>query len=426
MDMNLDIKIKVYGLGGGGGNAVENMIRHGVEGVDFALANTDLQVLNRSQCEEKILLGKNTTMGLGAGANPDIGRKACIESQDAIEESMRGYDMVFLATGMGGGTGTAAVSCFAQAAKKLGILCVAIVTKPFSFEGRKRTNHAEEGMKTLLESADSTVIVSNNNLIQQIGRRPLKEAFQIADNTLRSGVQSITDLITRPSLINLDFADVRTTLKDRGHAILGVGMSDSSENAAREAAESAVTPLLLENSIRGARQTIINIAGGANTSLFDAEDAVAVVREKAGTDIDTIFGVSIDESLGDKIVVTVIATDFEEDKPIKNFADAAADTVRAKIPVPSRRAMSRTERYSKPAAQPMQAAESEISIMDISNKKEDKDIVDELFGKRTGIEEDSLFDFAKTSPSVSEKPVVQDMEEKPSFFSRFFEPYGGY
>lgn len=426
MDMNLDIKIKVYGLGGGGGNAVENMIRHGVEGVDFALANTDLQVLNRSQCEEKILLGENTTMGLGAGANPDIGRKACMESQDAIEESMKGYDMVFLATGMGGGTGTAAVSCFAQAARKLGILCVAIVTKPFSFEGRKRTNYAEEGMKTLLESADSTVIVSNNNLIQLIGKRPLKEAFQIADNTLRSGVQSITDLITKPSLINLDFADVRTTLKDRGHAILGVGVSESSENAAREAAESAVTPLLLENSIRGARQTIINIAGGANTSLFDAEDAVAVVREKAGTDIDTIFGVSIDENLGDKIVVTVIATDFEEDEPVKNFAESSTDTLRAKFSSPSRKMPSRTERYGKPAIPSSPTTETEISIMDISNKKEDTDIVDELFGKKTGIDEDAVFDFAKTSASETKKTAVHSMEEKPSFFSRFFEPYGGY
>jgi len=310
---NVDIKIKVFGLGGGGGNAIDNMIINDVQGVDFAIANTDIQAMNRSCCKEKILLGSKTTKGMGAGADPEVGRKACVESEAEIAEAMKGYDMVFLAAGLGGGTGTAACSCFAEIARQLGILSVAIVTKPFSFEGKKREKYAEEGLSQLLKAADATVVVSNNNLKALIGRRPLSEAFKVADDTLRSGVQAITDLINGSALINLDFADVCATLRDQGHAVLGIGLSkNDSENPASDAARAAVTPMLLENSIKGAKQAIINITGGLQMSLFDAEEAVQVIREATGNDIDTIFGVAINEKMENRVMVTVIATGFEQ------------------------------------------------------------------------------------------------------------------
>lgn len=313
--------IKVFGIGGGGCNAVNRMVSEGVKGVEFYVANTDLQALNISPVENKIVLGREITKGLGAGANPEIGRRAAQENENEIREAIKGSDMVFITTGLGGGTGTGAAPIFAKIAKEEGALTVGIVTKPFTFEGKKRTQSAEAGLEDLKQYVDSLIIVSNNNLIEVIGRRPLTEAFQAADNVLRQGVQTITDLIAVPALINLDFADVRTIMENQGSALIGIGMAEG-EDKARMAAEKAIQSPLLEAQITGARNAIVNITGGESITLFDAEDAMALVREAAGNDIDAIFGVAINEKLGDSIIVTVIATGFDQEEEEEEAAAA--------------------------------------------------------------------------------------------------------
>lgn len=314
--------IKVFGIGGGGCNAVNRMVSEGVKGVEFYVGNTDLQALNISPVENKIVLGREVTKGLGAGANPEIGRRAAQESENEIREAIKGSDMVFITTGLGGGTGTGAAPLFAKIAKEEGALTVGIVTKPFTFEGKKRMVSAEAGLAELKEYVDSLIIVSNNNLIEVIGRRPMTEAFQAADNVLRQGVQTITDLIAVPALINLDFADVRTIMENQGSALIGIGMAEG-EDKARQAAEKAIQSPLLEAQIQGARNAIVNITGGESITLFDAEDAMALVREAAGNDIDAIFGVAINEKLGDSIIVTVIATGFDHEEEVVEVAPKA-------------------------------------------------------------------------------------------------------
>lgn len=310
--------IKVFGVGGGGCNAVNRMVNEGVKGVEFYVANTDLSVLNNSLVKNKIILGREVTKGLGAGANPEMGRRAAQESENEIREAIKGSDMVFVTTGLGGGTGTGAAPLFAKIAKEEGALTVGIVTKPFTFEGKKRMQAAEAGLAELKQYVDSLIIVSNNNLIEVIGRRPLTEAFQAADNVLRQGVQTITDLIAVPAMINLDFADVRTIMENQGSALIGIGMAEG-EDKARVAAEKAIQSPLLEVQIAGARNAIVNITGGESITLFDAEDAMALIREAAGNDVDVIFGVAINEKLGDSIIVTVIATGFDaEDEEVSS------------------------------------------------------------------------------------------------------------
>lgn len=318
--------IKVFGIGGGGCNAVNRMVSEGVKGVEFYVANTDLQALNISPVENKIVLGREITKGLGAGANPEIGRRAAQENENEIREAIKGSDMVFITTGLGGGTGTGAAPIFAKIAKEEGALTVGIVTKPFTFEGKKRTQSAEAGLEDLKQYVDSLIIVSNNNLIEVIGRRPLTEAFQAADNVLRQGVQTITDLIAVSALINLDFADVRTIMENQGSALIGIGMAEG-EDKARMAAEKAIQSPLLEAQITGARNAIVNITGGESITLFDAEDAMALVREAAGNDIDAIFGVAINEKLGDSIIVTVIATGFDQEEEEEEAAAAFTQPV---------------------------------------------------------------------------------------------------
>lgn len=324
--------IKVFGIGGGGCNAVNRMVSEGVKGVEFYVANTDLQVLKNSPVENKIVLGRETTHGLGAGANPEVGRQAAKESENEIREAIKGSDMVFITAGLGGGTGTGAAPLFAKIAKDEGALTVGIVTKPFTFEGKKRLQSAESGLAELRQYVDSLIIVSNNNLIEVIGRKPLTEAFQAADNVLRQGVQTVTDLIAVPAFINLDFADVRAIMENQGSALIGIGMADG-EDKAKTAAEKAIQSPLLEAQISGAKNAIVNITGGESVTLFDAEDAMAVIREAAGNDIDAIFGIAINENLGDSIIVTVIATGFEmpqeEEKPA--FTQPAVKPVRPEV-----------------------------------------------------------------------------------------------
>ena len=306
------VKIKVIGVGGAGNNVINRMIESGVKGVEFIAANTDLQVLNTSKADVKIQIGSSLTDGLGAGAKPEVGREAAVESKKEIEDALSGADMVFITCGMGGGTGTGAAPVVAEIAQGLGALTVAIVTKPFSFEGKKRMNNALAGIEELKKHVDTLIIIPNDRLREIIDKTtPMLEAFKEVDNVLRRGVQSISDLIAVSGLVNLDFADVKTIMSKRGNAIIGIGIGVG-ENRAVEAAKQAVSSPLLETTIDGATDAIINITGGNSLTLFEAEDAAEVVRNAANTDINTIFGAVINENLNDEVIVTVIATGFDD------------------------------------------------------------------------------------------------------------------
>ena len=319
-------KIKVIGVGGGGNNAVNGMIESGVQGVDFIVANTDLQVLNNSKAPVKIQIGVELTSGLGAGGKPEIGKESALESRNEIEAALEGADMVFITCGMGGGTGTGAAPVVADIAQGMGALTVGIVTKPFSFEGRKRMENALNGLAELKKHVDTLIVIPNDKLREIIDKStPLLDSFKEVDNVLRRGVQSISDLIAVSGLINLDFADVKAVLEKRGDALIGIGMGVG-ENRASEAAREAVTSPLLEKGISGATDAIINVTGGENLTLFEVEEAAEVIREAANTDINTIFGAVINENLNDEIIVTVIATGFEDDKEPEESKNLINDT----------------------------------------------------------------------------------------------------
>ena len=314
LEMDQLAKIKVIGVGGGGNNAVNRMIESGVKGVDFIVANTDLQVLNNSKAAVKIQIGAELTNGLGAGANPQIGKEAALETKQEIEAALEGADMVFITCGMGGGTGTGAAPVIAEISQEMGALTVGIVTKPFSFEGKKRMDQALSGLDELKKHVDTLIVIPNDRLREIIDKStPLVDSFREVDNVLRRGVQSISDLIAVAGLINLDFADVKAVMENRGNALIGIGMGVGEDRAA-EAARQAVSSPLLETSISGATDAIINVTGGSNLTLFEVEEAADVIRTSANTDINTIFGAVINENLNDEIIVTVIATGFEEEK----------------------------------------------------------------------------------------------------------------
>ncbi len=307
-------KIKVVGVGGGGGNAINRMIEAGVRGVEFIAVNTDSQVLNVSKADKKIQLGT----GLGAGAKPEIGKETAVKAKKEIEEALKGADMIFITCGMGGGTGTGAAPVIAEIAQNLGALTVAIVTKPFSFEGKRRTDNAAAGIAALKEHVDTLIVIPNDRLREIIDKStPLLDAFKEVDNVLLRGVQSISDLIAVVGLVNLDFADVRSVMEKSGNAIIGIGIGVGEERAI-EAAKQAVSSPLLETSIHGATDAIINITGGSNLTLFEAEQANELVRAAANSDINTIFGAVINENLNDEVIVTVIATGFDKkaNKPL--------------------------------------------------------------------------------------------------------------
>jgi len=314
-DLQMDqiAKIKVIGVGGGGNNAVNRMIESGVKGVEFIVANTDLQVLNISKAETKLQIGQDITNGLGAGANPEVGREAAIESKNEIAEALKGADMVFVTCGMGGGTGTGAAPVIAEIAQNLGALTVGIVTKPFRFEGKRRMEQAVLGIDELKKHVDTLIVIPNDKLRDIIDKStPMVEAFKEVDNVLHRGVQSISDLIAVSGLVNLDFADVKAVMEKRGNAIIGIGLGVG-ENRAIEAAKQAVSSPLLETNINGATDAIINVTGGNSLTLFEAEDAAEIVRQSANTDINIIFGAVINENLNDEVIVTVIATGFDEE-----------------------------------------------------------------------------------------------------------------
>lgn len=307
--------IKVVGVGGGGNNAINRMIESKLEGVEFVAINTDAQALVASEASSTIQIGEKLTQGLGAGANPELGEKAAEESREMIAETLKGTDMVFITAGMGGGTGTGAAPIVAEVAKELGALTVAVVTKPFAVEGRKRMEKAEYGVENLKEKVDTLIVIPNDRLLETVEEQTsLVEAFEVADDVLRQGVQGISDLITITGLINLDFADVKTIMTDAGSALMGIGTADGEDRAA-EAARRAIDSPLLEASIEGARGVLLNITGGANLGLHEANGAAQIVSEVADSNANIILGAVVDEDLGEEVEevkVTVIATGFDQ------------------------------------------------------------------------------------------------------------------
>ncbi|MCG8400479.1 MAG: cell division protein FtsZ [Firmicutes bacterium] len=316
LDFELELdqyaNIKVIGVGGGGNNAVNRMINAGLKGVEFISVNTDAQALQMALANNKIQIGSKLTKGLGAGANPDIGQKAAEESREDIEQVLRGADMVFVTAGMGGGTGTGAAPVVAEVAKELGALTVGVVTKPFTFEGKKRMQQAEVGIEVFKDKVDTLITIPNDRLLQVVEKNTsIVEAFRIADDVLRQGVQGISDLIAVPGLINLDFADVKTIMKETGSALMGIGRAGG-ENRAMEAARGAISSPLLETSIEGARGVLLNITGGTSLGLFEVNEAAEIIAEAADPEANIIFGAVIDELMEDEVRVTVIATGFDQ------------------------------------------------------------------------------------------------------------------
>lgn len=303
--------IKVVGVGGGGNNAVNRMVESGVRGIDFVAVNTDRQALRSSKAETKLQIGDKLTRGLGAGANPEIGMKAAEESRNEISEAIKGADMIFITAGMGGGTGTGAAPIVAEIAKEMGILTVGVVTKPFTFEGRRRMIHAEKGIEELKNRVDTLVTIPNDRLLQVAEKKTtIVEAFVMADEVLKQGIQGISDLIAVPALINLDFADVKTIMINQGIAHMGIGKA-AGDNRATEAAKQAIQSPLLETSIEGAKAVLLNITGGSDLGLFEVNEAADLIRQSVDQDANIIFGAGIDENLQDEIKITVIATGFD-------------------------------------------------------------------------------------------------------------------
>ncbi|MEG0875074.1 MAG: cell division protein FtsZ [Clostridiales bacterium] len=332
MDYDQFAKIRVIGVGGGGNNAIDHMIANEVSGVDFIAINTDLQVLKKSAAGEKLQIGTKLTRGLGSGGNPEMGRKSAEESREELKEMLEGSDMVFVTAGMGGGTGTGAAPIVASVARELGALTVGVVTRPFSFEGRRRSQQAEYGINELKDEVDALITIPNDKLLQIVdSRTPMTESFGIVNDVLHQGIQSITDLISLPALINLDFNDVKSVMKDAGSALMGIGIARG-ENRAVDAATAAISSPLLEASIHGAQGVILNITGCVNLSLFEVNEAAKIVEEAADKDANIIFGAAVDETLDDEVRVIVIATGFdgentkEQEKKVEEKPKSAFST----------------------------------------------------------------------------------------------------
>ncbi len=313
-------QIKVIGVGGGGGNAINRMINEGLGGVEFIAVNTDNQALMMSKAKTRVRIGDKLTRGLGAGGNPEVGKKAAEESADDLYEVLRGADMVFIACGMGGGTGTGASPVIAQIAKELGALTIGVVTRPFTFEGTRRMQMANIGIENLKSQVDTLIVIPNDRLLQIADKRAsLQQAFSLADDVLRQGIQGISELITVPALINLDFADVRTIMSEGGAALMAVGRA-AGDDRARKAAEMAITSGLLDVTIDGARGILFNITGGPDLTLFEVNEAAAIIKESAHPEVNLIFGAQIDENMGDEVRITVIATGFEQSRAERRIA----------------------------------------------------------------------------------------------------------
>ena len=412
--------IKVIGVGGAGNNAVNRMIAEGVQGVEFIVANTDTQALANSKAETKIQLGPKLTKGLGAGSLPDIGLKAAEESEERIREALSGADLIFVTAGMGGGTGTGAAPIVARIAKELGALTVGVVTRPFSFEGPKRGRYAAEGVAQMKANVDTLVTISNNRLLEIVDKKtPMLEAFREADNVLRQGVQGISDLIIAPGYVNLDFADVKTVMKDQGSALMGIGVA-SGENRTAEATKKAISSPLLEVSIDGAEQILLNITGGSDLTLFEAQDASDIVAAAATNDVNIIFGTSINENLGDEVIVTVIATGIDEEHKgtKKSVARSSRPTLTPTTPASTKEIGNNPQTFQEKQVTPKKKAvvEEKQPEKDIFG---DWDIRREASARETTTETDSPF----AQKSFVEAPVETKYEsddtlDTPPFFRR--------
>ena len=354
----LNAKLKVVGVGGAGGNAINTMVQAGLAGVDFISINTDGQSLEQNKAQTRIQIGKELTQGLGAGANPEIGRKAVDEDREEVKRSIAGADMVFVTAGMGGGTGTGAAPVVAEIAKEMGALTVGIVSKPFNFEGIKRLQRAEAGIQEMRRQVDTLIVIPNQRLFAVVDKStPLLDAFKVADEVLLHATKGISDLITVPGLINLDFADVRTIMSEMGDALMGTGHA-SGESKAVQAAQQAISSPLLEGvSIRGARGVLVNITGGTDMSLYEVSEATSIIYEEAGEDANVIFGAVINEELNDEIFITVIATGFNTEEkvviqPPATKTDANAGTTSRLLDLPTfmREKKIRTDESATPAA----------------------------------------------------------------------------
>ena len=374
-------KIKVIGVGGGGNNAVERMIEDGLEGAEFMVINTDQQAMARGKAENKLVIGAKLTRGLGAGANPEIGQKAAQESEEAIRKALDGSDMVFVTAGMGGGTGTGAAPVVAGIAKKMGILTVGVVTKPFRFEGAKRMRSAMGGIEELSKNVDTLITISNDRLLDVADKKTtMIEAFHMADDVLRQGVQGISDLIYRPGMINLDFADVRTIMQDKGQAHMGIGRAKGEEKS-RKAAEMAISSPLMDTSIEGAKGVLVNVCGGLDMTLYEFDAVSDIINNLADPEAEIIVGSSIDETLEDEIIVTVIATNFGGNKNDDKMDDeehaveiTSSEFKATKIEQAPQAEAAPTyaqysqPNYSRPAAPAAREVESEMDVpIDIPN-----------------------------------------------------------
>jgi cell division protein FtsZ len=363
-------RIKVVGCGGGGCNAVNRMIDEGLSGIEFIAVNTDAQALLLSKAPTRVRIGDKVTKGLGAGGNPEVGRKAAEESAEELYEVLKGSDMVFITAGLGGGTGTGAVPIVAQIAKEVGALTIGVVTRPFTFEGARRQQAAEAGWTKLKEHADTLIVIPNDRLLQIVDKRAsLQDAFRMADDVLRQGIQGISELITVPGLINLDFADVRTIMSEGGAALMAVGQA-SGEDRARIAAEMAISSQLLDVTIDGARGILFNVTGGPNLTLFEVNQAAAIIKETAHPDVNLIFGAVLDPSMGESIRITVIATGFERSssvRPVETPAPKAREEVQA-YPTraqqrPVEKPVERNDRPARPQAQNVTADDFQPRVL---------------------------------------------------------------
>jgi cell division protein FtsZ len=400
-DPRTNAKIKVIGVGGGGGNAVNRMICAGVEGVEFVVANTDLQALQMSRAPVKIQLGTKLTNGLGAGANPEMGRRGALEDADKIIEALEGADMVFVTTGLGGGTGTGAAPIIASLASEMGALTVAVVTKPFAFEGRRRMAQAERGLAELIDSIDTTIVIPNEKLLAVAQNAGFFESFRIADDILRQAVQGISDIITIPGIINRDFADVKTIMAGMGYAVMGTAIAKG-ERRATDAAQAAISsPLLEAGAIDGARGILINITGSSSLKLAEVNEASTIIQSAAHEDANIIFGAVQDEKMKDDLKITVIATGFKNDVPARkdrtvNAAQAAISTARtasayqvqATAAVP--RVVNATHIPHVPHGSPISAQASAASTRVMAPTRESPNLATMTESIRTAVEQDDL------------------------------------
>ena len=407
-------RIKVIGVGGGGGNAVNRMIQAGLEGVEFIAANTDVQALKLSQAPVKLQLGVRLTSGLGAGANPDVGRRAALEDSEKIIEALEGADMVFVTAGLGGGTGTGAAPVIASLASEMGILTVAVITRPFAFEGKRRLQQAERGLKELIESVDTMIVIPNEKLLAVAKDAGFFESFRIADDVLRQGVQGISDIITIPGIINRDFADVKTTMAGMGHAVMGTAVR-SGENRAIEAAQAAMaSPLLEAGAIDGARGILINITGSSSLKLSEVNAASTLIQSSAHEDANIIFGAVQDERMGDEVKITVIATGFRDQQPERRarmLSVEEAPVVSVPVVAPDSRMREAAQAVAVPAAPRFMSEDDD----DLDAEEEEPELVTAAAATRKArAAEDAEFVSAAARPKfaeLSEAPVQEFVSE---------------